>query len=303
MPYKTLFLLLIMCIFVGFPVQAQDQETEKVFKLLRSSSATEDLDLEDEDEDAYWEPTIKPGQFELSFMLGSLNLDQVLLAHDTIIYKYTDENTYWGNVAFKGAASAFSPSLRMSYSINNIFSLEGIGNFTTCDYSTNITNRVIRTNGDTPVVSDQEPDLEEFDGERRSMVVFLGSINAVVYPMNIRGDRVSRWQPYLTGGTGKVWYNMNSDYIEGTTSSSNLCFGAGLRFLAEKTVSVRMEVVFLKHDLEWSPSPYFQSLNEGTKIIDLNEYSEGPTDPNIVTSYEPNSISTTQISLGFQASF
>ena len=124
MPYRTLFLLLIVCVFAAFAAQAQDQEPEQVFKLLRSSSAAEDLDLEEEEEDVFWEPKIKTGELELSFTLGFLNLDQVLLAHDEIIYKYTDENTFWGDVAFKGSASAFSPSLRLNYNFTPYFSLE-----------------------------------------------------------------------------------------------------------------------------------------------------------------------------------
>ena len=300
MPNRTLSLLLIMCMLVGFAAQAQEQETEKVFKLLRpSSSAIEELDLEEESRVDLWEPTIKPGQLEVSFTLGNLNLDQVLLAHNEIIYKYTDEDTYWGDVAFKGSASAFSPSLRMNYNISHYFGLEGLGNFSTCNYSTNITNRVVRSNGDAPVVSNQEPVLEEFDGERRSLVAFLGSINAVIYPLNIREDRVGNWHPYITRSLDRlVQHELGLHRRHHERRQPR--FGAGIRFLAEKVVSARFEVVFLQHELEWKPAEYFKSLNDGTKIIDLNEYSDGPTDPKIVTSYEPQSISTTQISLGFR---
>ena len=96
------------------PEAAPTARPLKTFKLQHeSANAAQDLDVEDEEQEA-WVPGIRPGTVELSMSLGFMNLSSTLLEHEQMIYKYTTESTYWGDVKIKGQ-TAFNPVIRMGY--------------------------------------------------------------------------------------------------------------------------------------------------------------------------------------------
>ena len=293
----------VLLVASAWPALAAEPQ-ERTFKLLRESIAAErELQLEEE-EAQRWEPELQVGEVELSFSLGFLDLNTALLSHDQIIYKYTDTSTYWGDVTIKGQ-SAFSPLLRVNYNLNTWLGFEGIANFSVCDYESTVENRVERGNGEDGDIDPDEPALGDYDGEKRSLATFLGALNVIWYPMNMDGDSKGRWHPFVTAGYGKMWYNMNSDYTDGTADTTDLNFGGGIRFLMDKSVSIRFDISYHKNSIEFTPAEYFKELDEGTKLIPLDEFPviDGSIDQRSVSSFDSQDISSLQWALGFQVTF
>jgi hypothetical protein len=304
MSHKSLSALVISALIVlCLPAMAQEQESERNFRLLRDSGASAS-DLEQEAEQELWVPGIKGGTVEVSFFLGFMDLKTTLLAHDQIIYKYNDEATYWGDIEIQGA-SAFNPGLRVGYNMNKWLSLEGITTISFSEYTTTCVNRQRRPNEFGSPVDDAEPELGEFDLEARSLVTGSVGANAVVYPLNIKGDGEGRFHPFLAGGLGMIWYDINSDYTKGASSSMDLNIGGGVRLLADRNISIRLEAMFHAHSIEFSPNEYFRELDEGTTLVPLDEFpiqGEG-FDQRPVAAFGSNSISSLSYSIGVQGSF
>ena len=42
------------------------------------------------------------------------------------------------------------------------------------------------------------------------------------------GDGEGKMHPFVTGGVGKMWYEMNSNYFDGATGTNDVNFGGGL---------------------------------------------------------------------------
>lgn len=295
LPALTIVALLLICSAVSA------QEEEEPFSLQRrSSSAAAELELTDEMSFQHWEPAIKQGTIEVSFGVGFLNLNTRLLQHDQIIYKYTTEDTYFGDVEIKGA-SAFSPTLRIGGNISRWFALEGIGSVSFSDYSSTVENRKSQKNEPgAPIVYD--PPLGEYDAEKRSLFTGSFGIGAVVYPLNISQERVSKMQPYLTGGVAQMWYDMNSNYTSDTATATDLNAGLGLRILADRTISIRLEAIFHFHNVQWVPNQYFTEMEGGTVKVPMEDWPEGSSRRD-VSEFESNDITALGWTISAQGSF
>lgn len=309
-------LIILSMITVCTPLFAQDSEPQdappaekpeqptQTFQLLRdSSSAVEELDIEEEELDI-WEPGLKRGTVEISFGFGFTDFNKILWQNDQIIYKYTTDATYWGDVDIK-SESAFNPVLRLGYNLTDWFSLEGIGGAAFAAYTSTITNRRLRENKpNAPIIDD--PPLGEYDAENRSLRTLQASLNAVVYPLSLFGDAKGKFHPFVTGGVGGMWYEMNSNYFTGTSVANDYSFGGGLRLLADKNISVRFEVLVHINTIEFTPADNFTLLDEGTLVIPLNEYPRNPdgsVTEQVITKYDPQSLSLLNWSIGVQGSF
>jgi len=304
MSYKSVAALFLLVLFVAaVPAIAQETEPEPDFKLLRGSTTDAELEMESEEAEL-WVPEIRAGDFEFSFALGFLNLNQTIWSHDQIIYKYITEATYWGDVKITGK-SAFEPALRLGYNFAKWFCLEGVGSFSTCDYTSTIVNRSRRSNEPGAPVDTEEPPLGEYDAEARSLITVRAGLNALVYPLNIGGDSTGRFQPYVQAGYGRRWYDMNSAYNDDSTAAADINVGAGLRFLADKTISIRFEVAFHRSSVQFTPVEYFAVLNENTTKVPLNEYPliDDSIVERRVTEYSEQTINALNWSIGFQATF
>ena len=306
MSSKFLLTLVIVAVcLVCVPALAQTEEPEETetFRLRRDSSTAEaELELGEEEASFHrWVPTIKQGTFEVSISLGFINLNQTLLQHDQIIYKYTQEDTYFGDVELRGASS-FNPVLRLGGNISRWFALEGIGGLSFGEYTARITNTKSQKNeAGAPIIYDVP--VGEFDAENRSLLTGQASLNAVIYPLNITGERISIWQPYLTGGVGGFWYSMNSNYVDHTASTADVNVGGGLRILADSAISIRLEVLVHIHELDWNAPPqFFTEQNEGTVQVPMEEWPVGGTRQQ-VTEYDTNMMSLFNWSIGIQGSF
>ena len=217
MSWKNVAVFVLLGLIAGLtPTASIAQEAGPIqtFKLLRDSdTAAAELDLEAEEEGS-WVRQLSMHDIELSMALGFLDLGSTLLSHEQIVYKYTTEYTYWGDVDLKGQ-NAFAPQLRLGYSLTKWLSLESIGSISFSEYSASISNRSRRKNEPGSPV-EEGPALGEYDAERRSLITLSVGGNAVFYPMGlIREEGRGLFHPYLTGGYGRMWYDMNSQYSDG----------------------------------------------------------------------------------------
>lgn len=305
MSFKSIVLLfaLATCL-LAVPVLAQDSVGTKTYKLLRDSdNAADELDLEAEN-DVEWVRQIEGRDVELSFSLGFLDLNTTLLSHEQIIYKYAADFTYWGDVELTGESTAFAPVLRLGYTFTPWFAVESNASLSFSEYQAAITNTNARKNEpNSPII--EGVTVGEFDPERRSMITFLGGANALLYPLNLIGDNKGLLQPYLTGGYGRLWYDMNSQYSEGPVSTNDFNVGAGLRLIGDKQMSVRFEVLYHMNTVEFDPPTYFQILDEGTTRILLEEHPviDGVRVDRPVESYASQDINSLNWSIGIQGTF
>ena len=309
---KSMIALFIMAfVLVCFPAFAQQEaalpdssQIDKSFKLLRGSGhAGRDLEISEE-EDEVWIPGIQKGTIEVSFAMGVLGLNTTLLEHDQIIYKYNDEATYWGDVKLNGA-NAFNPMLRMGYNFSTWLCVEAIGAFSFSDYTSTAENRHVRSNEPGSGVSPEQPPLGEFDLETRSLLTANAGINASIYFLNLDGDGSGRFQPYATAGVSNMWFSMNSNYVDEASTSVDYNIGGGVRLLADKNISIRLEAVYHFNTVEFTPSEYFTELDEGTVKVPLDEFPivDGEMVQQNVEEFSSNPLGGLGISIGLQGSF
>lgn len=297
----VVLIVAVVCLVSG-SVLAQTEDPpatkeERTFNLQRdSSTAAAELELEDDESFHRWVPAVKQGTLEFSFALGFLNLNQTLLQHDQIIYKYTQEDTYFGDVEIKGE-TAFNPVMRGGVNVSRWFALEAVGGLSFSDYKAQVTNRFKQKNEAGAPLEDAGP-LGEFDAEHGSLITGQLGVNAVIYPLNISDERISRFQPYVTGGVGAFWYSMNSNYVDDVASTSDINVGAGVRILGDRNISVRFEFLMHFNTLVWNPSVNFTERNEGTVQVPLET-----SDREQVTEYESNAMTMFNVSVGVQGSF
>lgn len=281
---------------------AQADEKES-FNLARTAQDTTQQ-FDEALEVPVYEPALETGKWELTFSVGFLNLDKTLLGHDQIIYKYTEAATYWGDVALVGE-SAFNPIVRINYNLQSWFALEGFFGLSTSEYSSQITNRSSRPNEEGAPIDPEEPELTEFDGERRSCITLNVGANALLYPLDF-DDGKGRWHPYIIGGASRFWMNLNSNYTDDPSRSWMLSGGLGIRFVSDDLISVRFEILYNITTLQFTPADYFDTLNEGTVQVPIVEFVENPdgtVTEQKVTEYQSQDLNTPSWALGFVASF
>ena len=298
MPKLTMCLLLpvsICALAIAAPQPAAGQAQEKSFNL-RSSQ----VDTTRAQEAPRHEPQIRAGELEGGLSLGYMDLNTTLLTHDQILYKITDERIYWGDVTLMGG-SAFNPVLRLGYNFTPWFGLEGQFNFSVSEYEAEIENAFSRENTQDAGPPVPEATLGEFDAEHRSVLTYGGGLSALLYPFNLGGSRISRWQPYVIATYDQIWFDLNSNYTRGTVGESVYGGGGGMRFIADELISIRLEASYLKADLQLDPAENFEVLNEGTFPIPLYHFTEGS--PQQVESFEAQSISGLAWSIALIANF
>jgi len=276
--------------------EPQQQSGEKVFNLRHGVDGSTDSE-EELDEEERFVPRIEAGKIEASVMLGFLNLEHTLLQHDSIIYKYTDEATYWGDINLKGQ-SAFNPILRIGYTLTPWITLEGYLGISFCEFTTEITNRGRRENSPDAEPDPTEPELGEFDAEERSAVTFNSGLDLTWYFLNM-GDKERRFHPYLIGGVGRMWYDLDSAYTLGAASTWDLSGGIGFRYIADDLISIRFDIIYHHNTVQFEPAEYFTTVNEGTQEIPLTTEPDGTP----VTEYAANTVNSLAWAVGFIASF
>jgi hypothetical protein len=285
------------------PEAARTSTPIKIFKLRHdTATAAEGLDVADAQAER-WVPGLRPGTVEMSMSLGFMNLSGVLIQHEQMIYKYTTDSTYWGDIRIKGQ-TAFNPLLRIGYTLKPWLTIEGYGGLSISEYSATVENRFKRKNEQ--AAEPQPTELGAFDAEARSLITLQGGLDVLIYPLNFSGDGNGRWHPYVTGLVGGISYDMNSDFTDGPAGSRDLALGAGLRVLAERNVSLRLEATYHLNKVEFTPATYFLVTDEGTMQVPLMEYprlDDGTLKENRVTSFASENLNYLVWSVGFQGSF
>ena len=248
---------------------AQDAEQDKGFNLIVGGQLDDEI-TEEPAETVKYIPAIKKG-WDLSLTLGFFNMTESLMQHNNLIYKATDEDLFYADVSLENKAS-FNPILRIGYNLTTWLALEMQGGITFSNYEAELTNPYsVSPEGGTP-----SPVLEvgEFDAEKRSSTIVIANLNALWYPLNMDGDGTGRWHPYLTGGAGIATYELDSNYIDDPASGFNVDFGLGLKMIGDDLISIRAEILYQFHTIQFEPAEYFDAQNSGTKIIPVYEFDD-----------------------------
>ncbi|MBK7703454.1 MAG: hypothetical protein IPI34_11470 [bacterium] len=139
MHQKLLALGLCLLVFSAAGAAAQEPPSAEPTFNLRHTTVEEQqaAQVAEEVQQVEYEPIIDERTLEASVTLGFWLLDKTLLQHDNIIYKYTDEDTYYGDVAIKGQ-SAFNPQVRLNYNLFPWFSLEPVFGISVSEYTATV---------------------------------------------------------------------------------------------------------------------------------------------------------------------
>ncbi len=302
MHQKLLALGICLSVFACANADAQEQQVGEKSYNLRHSTLEEQQAAQaaEEVQQVEYEPIINERTLETSLTLGFWMLDKTLLEHDNIIYKYTSEDTYYGDVVIKGQ-SAFNPQLRLNYNLYPWFSLEPVFGVSVSEYTATVANprSLSNSGGNTLEVVEG---IGEYDAENRSIITLSTGLNAVFYPHDYGNFAKGRWHPYVQGGVTRTWLSINSDYTGDSADSWDLNGGGGIRLVADKLISIRFEVLFHHMTVEFEPKDSFRVLNEGEISIPVSEYIEGSGERD-VTSFTAQTLNTMSWALGFTANF
>jgi hypothetical protein len=127
---------------------------------------------------------------------------------------------------------SFSPQVRFTRTFGRHFGLEAGGGFALGDYEQTIEGEL--TNWVDP---EGDNDITDTEIQKGSYWVWSGELSGVWYP---RGTGVV--QPYIIGGAGYDWFDIDTTYVDGATSSFAFSYGAGLKIVGDELYSIRIEV-------------------------------------------------------------
>jgi hypothetical protein len=257
--------------------------------------------VEEVDDAPDYEPVLPERNLETSVTLGFWNLSSPLLTHDSLIYKYTDEFTYYGDVEIKGE-SAFHPQMSLSYNLTSYLSLEPFFDISVSEYASKITDPKQSPNSTEGGEPQPVEEIGEFDFEKRSNITVGTGMNVVLYPHNYGNFGKGNWHPFLIGGMSKVWMSINSSYVDDAASMWRYSGGAGIRYIADDMISVRFEMLFHRMTVQFDPAESYVELNEGLLQIPVYEYVVGEGARSVETFGE-HTFNSMSWALGFTATF
>lgn len=303
MSQRSLLAALAVLVLTCGVATAQTPAPERTYNLKHVSAADTTAKAQArETAKPSWTPGLREGSLEASFSLGYLNLGVPLLScSNRMIYRITTENLYFGDIVLQGD-SAFNPVLRLGYGLRKWFSIEGVWGISVSEYRAIIDSTVSLS---TDPANDERIEgvpLGEFDAEQRSCITINSGLNGIIYPLDIMGDGSGRLHPFLLGGIGRTWYSLNSDYTRGSTSAWTLTGGAGIRYIADDLISIRLEALYNRSRIRFEPAETWLEMNEGTVSIPIlqlpDEESYFP-----VTEFEAHDVGVLSWAIGFTAIF
>jgi len=290
---------------VAVPALAQDAEpadqpTDEPTFNLRPQGDSMNLGGDDEDAEEY-KPNMPEKQLETTLTLGYWDLGTKLISHENIIYKYSEEYTYYGNVVLTGE-SAFNPQLRLNYQFSPWFAIEPFFDISVSEYSSAITNPGRVTNSSEGGQFEPIEEVGEFDTERRSNITLGSGMNVMFYPYDYGNFGKGRFHPYVIGGMSRVWMSINSQYSDQGTTMWRYSGGAGFRLVADDMISIRFEMLYNHINFNFTPNTSFAELDEGTRTIPVYEFIDGQGAVP-VTEFDGFSLNSMSWALGFTATF
>jgi len=290
--------IIALCLLVLVPAVTFSAEEEQTFNLKHTTAEEQQSKADAEALENYWEPLMPSKTWEASITLGFMGSSDLLLDQKSIIYKYTDGFTYFGDVEID-YESVFSPALHLAYVIYPWFSVEGVICVGISEYNSHITNPFSITNDEEQEMEEVEV-IGEFDPERRSYLNIHTGFNAMFYPPDYGNFGRGRWHPYLIGGIGQNFTTINSNYTDDVSTSWSGSAGAGIRFIADDLVSIRFDMMYHISQIDFDVKNSFARRNEGTEVIPVYEFSDGQQ---VVSEYNKQTISSIGWAIGFYADF
>lgn len=298
---KQFAALWVLAVLLTGLAGAQDQSEERVFNLQVGEKPLEDQ-VQDQVEKVKYKPALEGSKLDLSLTLGYFLMDKTLLKHDYIIYLATDEFFYYGKMELQNE-KGFNPIMRLSYSLTPWFALEAQTGITFAKYKGTITEpRRINPWLENPL-PEVVAQVGQFDPESRSCLIWISNINGVWYPLSTGGKGSGRFHPYLTGGFGHALYNMDSNYTDDPANGFNVNAGFGIKMIADKRISLRAEVLYQHHKVEFTPAEYFDVRDRETVKVPVYDFEPYSGSFKRVAAYEANSLGGLTIQLGFSAIF
>lgn len=301
---KQLIVVVLCCLIallVGSTASAQQSDDQqKVFNLVIGEKA----EAEEAEEEAVATerhvPAIEAGALDLTLTLGFFYMNENFLELRNTIYRETEEHLYYGDIVLTNE-TGFNPILRLGYTLTSWFGLEAQTGVTFSEYQGSITApRRVNPSLETLLVEDAT--LGEFDAERRSAFTWISNLNALWYPLNMDGDGRGRLHPYLTGGVGYALYNIDSNYTDDAATALDLNAGVGLKFIADRMISLRAELVYHRHDIRFEPAQYFDERDAGTRLTPIYEFDEVGAFSE-VTEFAEKTLGGMTLQVGFTARF
>ncbi|MCP4145560.1 MAG: hypothetical protein GY752_09800 [bacterium] len=290
--------IISLCLFVLVPAVTFSAEEEQTFNLKHTTAEEQQSKADAEALENYWEPLMPSKTWEASVTLGFMSSSDLLLDQNSIIYKYTDAATYFGDVQID-YDNVFSPALHLAYDLYPWFSVEGILGIGISEYNSHITNAFSVSNDEDQEMEDVEV-IGEFDPERRSYLNVFTGVNAMFYPPDYGNFGRGRWHPYLIGGIGRNYITINSNYTDDIAANWSGSAGAGIRFIADSLVSIRFDMMYHVSQVDFGVKNSFASFDEGTEVIPVYEFTDGQ---HLVTEYDKQTVSSIGWAIGFYADF
>lgn len=283
-------------------------------------------DLEDLDEGVVleepFEHGIQPNSWGLAILFGYRNVSNTLLQAQGIVVdvEFPDEASF-ADMKIDGAQS-FSPQLRLTRTIGRHFGLELGAGFALGDFEQSLESGIVNW-----VDPEGDNTVTETELQKGSYFVWTGELSGVWYP---RGEGVV--QPYLIGGGGIDWFDVDSGYIDGATTSTSFSYGVGLKLVGDDIYSIRLEArnyhVQLEHDVAQTfrrlPNLSADGLVDYpiSRLVDIDDLSPEEVeailgsldldnlDPETLTTlpvpygnFDSESFTNLWFSIGFEATF
>jgi hypothetical protein len=291
---------IIVCLLMLTTALACFAEEQQSYNLKHTSLEEQQIKSDAEALENYWSPLMPSKTWECSVTLGFTGSSDFLLDHKSLIYKYTRDLTYFGDVKIDHE-TAFSPTLRLAYDIYPWFSLEGVCGVGVSEYNSYITNAFSISESGERLEIDE---LGEFDKEKRSFLNIHTGVNALFYPPDYGNFGKGHWHPYIIGGIGRDYTTINSNYTDAVSASWTGSGGAGIRFIADDLISIRFDMMYHLSQVNFDVKESFIELDEGTTLIPIYEYiNDGVTGQRIVSEYDKQTILSFGWALGFYANF
>jgi hypothetical protein len=223
----------VVALFCALPVAAQD--------------------IDDLDEGVVLEQPfelgIEPNKWEASLYFGTADYNTVLLRSPGIVVDVEDpKDALFADSELSGQSS-FTPQLRIGRTFGRRLALEASFGFAIGDFEQTATN----------FVSWSDPfsrnTLTEVEREKGSYFVYTQELAAIYYP---RGK--GRMQPYLIAGAGQNFWQLDTNYVDGTPGSFVYSFGAGLRIVGDDLYSFRLEARRYSTKVNYEVSTIFATI-------------------------------------------
>jgi len=290
-------------------------------------------DLDDLDEgvvmETPFEAGVEPSVWEISMQIGYLNLDQVLLSANGIVVDVENpSDVIFASMDLRGELS-FSPHIRVNRTFGNHFAIENTFGFAIGNFQQSVSDDQVKWTFNEQISNNT---LTEQEIEAGSYFMWLHEHSVAYYP---RGE--GRIQPYLTAGIGSQHLYVDSDYIDGGSTSLGISYGGGLRVVGDDLYSFRIEVRNYHSTVSFDTNEQFrpdqvnltgdgivgfpvshlrelasltpeerataERLWEQLELDQIQDIDQQLLVPMPIESYEDQSLASLWVSLGFVAAF